>query len=513
MGRKGQLLGRILTIISAAAYLSLQGCMENIPEQEAVKEIKISFLRNGFMTKSEIPDEEQLNDINLLVFCDGSAEDQIWTTTYPDSHDHFITLNLLKGKRYSFFAFANFGRRITAGREEDIGGISVEMESADSYRNGIPMTAVAESVLIEEDGQITLELKRMMAKISLSIDRSRLSEDVSIMINSVRIGNCPRYATVAGGSKISGSFDCLPSGYMLEKTQCSPLNVTGQGGISGEVSLYMLENMQGDFPWQISADEEKVFEDDDPMASVCSYLEICADYRSDSHFSRNDLIYRFYLGDGLDNLDVERNCHYHIVVTPEDDGLSGSGWRVDKTGIGSYVQKIELSEESIEMTYKGESILLEAYVLPADAHDKSLRWRSSDSSVASVTSDGKVTASGEGDCVITCSAADGSGKTAACDVHVEYAPPFFFMYPGEYIEGEIGDRIHIWCEFFPPNAPFDPGLEELNYDKGRGIYDYEIDEDGHGVTLTLKNPGTGIVYMTAGAPVNESGMTIVVVNS
>ena len=46
------------------------------------------------------------------------------------------------------------------------------------------------------------------------------------------------------------------------------------------------------------------------------------------------LIYRFYLGENLNSLDVERNCHYQITICPEDDGLKGDGWRVDKGGIG-----------------------------------------------------------------------------------------------------------------------------------------------------------------------------------
>jgi hypothetical protein len=56
-------------------------------------------------------------------------------------------------------------------------------------------------------------------------------------------------------------------------------------------------------------------------------------------------------------------------------------------------------------------------------------------------------------------------------------------------------------------------MEELEYDRERGIYDFVIDSDRKGVSLTLKNPGTGILYMTAGSPVNETGMLVIEVNN
>ena len=94
----------------------------------------------------------------------------------------------------------------------------------------------------------------------------------------------------------------------------------------------------------------------------------------------------------------------------------------------------------------------------------------------------------------------------------EFGPSKFASFPESFIIGEIGDTLHLWCEFYPPHAKFDVGLEELEHDKAEGIYDYIIDEDGHGVRLILKNPGVGIVYMQAGPPVNESAMWFVVVN-
>ena len=86
------------------------------------------------------------------------------------------------------------------------------------------------------------------------------------------------------------------------------------------------------------------------------------------------------------------------------------------------------------------------------------------------------------------------------------------IYPGNFIRGRIGDRIHVECEYFPPDAPFDIGFEELEYDKSRGIYDYVIDEDGKGVELTLTGNGSGMLYMEAGYPVNQSEMIVIVVD-
>ena len=83
------------------------------------------------------------------------------------------------------------------------------------------------------------------------------------------------------------------------------------------------------------------------------------------------------------------------------------------------------------------------------------------------------------------------------------------MLPGDYVEGHVGDTVRVWCDCYPRTAPFDPGLDELYYDKSRGIYDFKVDEDNHGVTLYLKKPGTGIIYMSAGEPINRSGMVII----
>ncbi len=78
------------------------------------------------------------------------------------------------------------------------------------------------------------------------------------------------------------------------------------------------------------------------------------------------------------------------------------------------VQEVKLSRERLDMK-KGETAELSATVLPEDTtEDKTISWRSSDNSVATV-SDGTVSAVGAGNCTITASC---GGKSASCEVSV-----------------------------------------------------------------------------------------------
>ena len=82
------------------------------------------------------------------------------------------------------------------------------------------------------------------------------------------------------------------------------------------------------------------------------------------------------------------------------------------------VSNIELNKTELSVK-AGESTRLSATVLPADATNKAVVWKSSSADVASVDETGKVTALAVGTCTITCSATDGSGVKAECKVTVE----------------------------------------------------------------------------------------------
>ena len=74
--------------------------------------------------------------------------------------------------------------------------------------------------------------------------------------------------------------------------------------------------------------------------------------------------------------------------------------------------------------YTGESKTLIATGQPSDATIQNVTWESSNTEVATVDANGKVTAEGEGEATITVTTADG-GKTATCTVTVTrpYIPP------------------------------------------------------------------------------------------
>ncbi len=81
------------------------------------------------------------------------------------------------------------------------------------------------------------------------------------------------------------------------------------------------------------------------------------------------------------------------------------------------VTGITLSETSITLQPE-ETMYLTATVEPADADNPAVTWASSDDAVATVINNGLVVAVADGTCTITCSATDGSGVKAECQVTV-----------------------------------------------------------------------------------------------
>ncbi len=82
------------------------------------------------------------------------------------------------------------------------------------------------------------------------------------------------------------------------------------------------------------------------------------------------------------------------------------------------VTSIGLDQNSV-MMLEGDSLQLKAFILPNDATNKYLLWSSSNTDVATVDSNGLVTAVSPGSTTITAMTTDGSNLSAACTIIVK----------------------------------------------------------------------------------------------
>lgn len=510
--------GPALPVMLACAIL-WQSCsgLDCLPEQcMPGGNVLVKVTVSGAESRAMDPDEARISDINILVFNEyGVLEDHAYMTFGQSAGEGGISWNadLVRNATYSIYACANFGYAFSAADTEELESMKYYMAYPDDYSAGLPMSGQSGKITVTGD-EVTIPLQRLMAKISISIDRSMLDDDVEFNVRSIQVEGCPRSVTPFSRNHIRDPFDFFPSGFLRKDYETDMLNTVYPDGRSGETCLYTLENMQGDLLPGNADETLKVLDEDSPARELCTYIEIKAEYMSSSGYSLPGkyLVYRFYPGENPGNFDVCRNSEYRIVITPSGSGLDGTSWRIDKSGIGYYTRAIELSYTDIRLSYIGEIMEICPYLTPEGMGEEWLEWYSDDESVATVSDEGIVRATGEGECTVTCHVNDGSGCKAECLVTVDFAPYYMKVFPGNFIRCRKGDILNLKCDYFPTDAPFDIGIEELEYDKGRGIYDYVIGEDGKSVTLVTKSRGSGLLYMEAGYPVNQAEMIVVVVD-
>lgn len=103
-------------------------------------------------------------------------------------------------------------------------------------------------------------------------------------------------------------------------------------------------------------------------------------------------------------------------ITFQSDDPSGKKTQIS-VKVNQAITGINLSENSVKIDV-GKTSAIKAEVSPKNAGNKKVTWTSSNENVATVSATGAVKAIGKGSAVITCTAADGSGVYAQCNVDV-----------------------------------------------------------------------------------------------
>ena len=152
-----------------------------------------------------------------------------------------------------------------------------------------------------------------------------------------------------------------------------------------------------------------------------------------------------------------------------------------------YLQKgkptgISLNKTSLSLD-KEESYNLKATITPNNATDKTITWKSSNKSVATVTSKGKVTAKSVGTATIT--AKTSNGKTATCKITVVEEPTSISINKGSLIVG-IGETFKFSCKTNTGTSA------KVTYTSNKTSV-VTVDSKGN---MKAKSTGTGIITAT-----------------
>lgn len=313
--------------ILAIALFSLASCGREPLADEPLpctQEITLHIVSGDVQSKAIDPDENKIRNINLFIYdAGGLLESHIYKEVSTEEKDVQLRVFTATGRRCNIYAFANAGYRLPDYSHDEIKEFKWHIAYPDDYAGGMAMAGMLEDVVLKSGEDVTISLERLMAKVSIRFDRSRLNEDVEMSVTSVLVGNCPNCARVYGESSPSGRRELFNIGFFRDGRQAQILNSRDSKGRSAEVSLYLMENICKDG----AADK-----------ALTSYIEIGMDYLSDYYFtdSGKSLKYRFYIS-YKGQTGVQRNCHYHITIRPAADGLlCEDSWRVDRSGLSEY---------------------------------------------------------------------------------------------------------------------------------------------------------------------------------
>ena len=308
------------------------------------------------ITRSSIdPDENRIEDLNVYAFRDGVLEDAAFV-----SGDNVMTLNLYAGYSYNIYAAANMGHLEACVDEgEFIENFSFYIAELSDLAEVFPMFCCYRDMYIGGGSPtISLDMERLVSKLSLSIDKAALLE--GLQVSSVRLCQCPSVVRPfkwygKGGSRAETIDDVIDGDFATSDDLIS-LN-------QGEcVLFYTLENCQGIL----------LPDNDDPLMKIpqmvgenenlCTYLELSCVFGPEGMLD-GEVDYRIYLGlDSVSSFDLPGNACVNVILRLTGTGLREVSWKVDadisvRDGYAS--GRVAEGMHSVNDLYVGESVLYE----------------------------------------------------------------------------------------------------------------------------------------------------------
>ena len=183
-----------------------------------------------------------------------------------------------------------------------------------------------------------------------------------------------------------------------------------------------------------------------------AYAEVCpldADCREVTWHSENPSVANVNASTGYIHANAIGTTKIYATAT---DGSECSDYLTVTVSNTVPVASITLNRSNISLEECGSTSLF-ATVCPENASNKNVNWTSSDSSVATVSNSGLVTAVSIGSAIITATAADGSGHCDCCTVTVTESilVSDICVSPSE-INLKVNDSCYLYETVTPSNA-------------------------------------------------------------
>lgn len=403
---KSDLWMRGVAAMLSLAVSALSSCvMEEVESACAGSGSKVEFVLKNMddFTKSGFgASETVVEDVTVMAYSGGLLLGYgSWR------NGEVMALDLDKDATYDFYALANVGEFVPPVLETSVSEILLDAAHPDAFDRTFPMCWSLKGYAPADDAPVVVDLVRLVSKVVLDVDCG----DTGLLVTEVSLMQTPSsvYPFASGGSRASDGM--ISAG---DVASASDLAMLASGG---NVSFYMLENMQGTLLPGNTDPMMKVPSNLSGVSGVCSYMEVECSFLPESG-REGSARYRIYLGeDEVTNFDVRRNRVLAVSLKFTSEGLKVKGsWKINADYV-QHVTGVEIDRTDMEILI-GETVLLNAVVSPSDAENDAVSWESDDPEVAVVGQDGRVTGVGEGTCHIVVRSQDKTEFQAGCEVSV-----------------------------------------------------------------------------------------------
>ncbi len=176
----------------------------------------------------------------------------------------------------------------------------------------------------------------------------------------------------------------------------------------------------------------------------------------------------------------------NITVTTEDGGYTATCAVTVVDAVK--VESVTVTPSTLEL-YVGDVKTISASVSPETATTKDIIWSSSDEKIATVSSNGSITAVKEGKATITATSVEG-GKTASCVLTVKYIPATKRVINKTSLTLKVMEKDQLAVTIEPENATY----KNVTWTSSASDV-VSVDQNGN---IKAIKPGTAVISATTG---------------